>query len=159
MTLNWNWLRDAWTWKAPEEPTLEQRIDARVCELLNSTRRHDDSINNNRIEITNVIGWHKTLDARTSKLERRSENIDANYVRVVATAMDEKLDKHQVAIDAWRNEHTHQINLLLRDIEDKALKQINDLTAEVGKLQDDVHNLSDKLASTLARLRAVGEGN
>lgn len=135
--------------EAAKQPTLEERINARIEALK-------ESFGN---EVSNAAGYGAHLDTRLTKLERRNERVDAHYVRVMATAFDEKHGAFAKAMDDRQQAFQASMNQLLKDHEEFSSNCIRQLQEEIAELKRERSGTAERLERALAKLRSIGEGN
>lgn len=129
-----------------EPKPLDERIREQIEQLAANATGYANHVENK-------------LDRRITAIEFRYRNVDANYVRVVATAMDERLAAKMAEIDLRFKTHHDLVSNLLQDIEKRCFERMDALEAELASLKRELVTTSEHLARLLARLRAVGEGN
>lgn len=136
----------------PPRPTLEERINAQIKAMEHNVVAQD-GVNNN------ILGMVSRHERALHKLERRNEQVDAHYVRTMATAFDEKHQAFELKIEGKMASHQTWMANMLKDIEEHCNQSQEVLRLEIDALKADCEATSENLRKALARLRAVGEGN
>ncbi len=127
------------------KPSLEQRINAQV-------RAMEFSAN--------------AMDARVSKLEAKSMNMNAYYMKVLGTALkghaDSQIDKLRLQLDAKTNMLDQKINNFHHQLDasnTKRIDNLHDVHDAITRNELEIAKLSARLTSFIGNLRKLGESN